>query len=193
MKVLLVDNYDSFTYNIVHALRELGAGDVDVVRNTALHELRLDDYTAVVASPGPGLPAEAGQLAALVEQVVAEDRAYLGICLGHQALGEACGAELYALNAVRHGVEESCAALEESPLLAGLDASFAIGRYHSWAVDIASASRPLTAFAKTDDGVVQGMQVTGQRQFGLQFHPESIMTADAGPTLLRNFLDFARA
>jgi len=108
MKILLIDNYDSFTFNIVHLLREVGVADISVKRNTEINMVDLEAYHAVIASPGPGLPAESGSLMKVVRYCLDNDKPYLGICLGHQALGEAVGARLEQLQAVKHGVQEPC-------------------------------------------------------------------------------------
>ena len=212
MRVLLIDNYDSFTHNVVHLARETGVAEVDVRRNTALDLDALGDYAAVIASPGPGLPSESGQLLPAVRACLARDKPYLGICLGHQALAEAVGGRLRRLDRVRHGVEIPCYARGADPLLMGLsrvsdwrDGGFTVGSYHSWVVDEAELPPELEVLADSPEDssgdrsaadrqptVIQAMRVRGARAYGLQFHPESIMTAAAGPLLLRNFFRLAQ-
>ena len=192
MPILLIDNYDSFTYNVVHLLRDCGADEVAVLRNDELDVADIARYDAVVASPGPGLPDESGELLAAVRFCLEHDVPYLGICLGHQALGEAVGARLAQLDEVRHGVQHTCAVAEPHDLLEGVPMEFEVGLYHSWVVsdeDLPDAFAPL---AYTAYGTIQAAHVPGKRAYGVQFHPESIMSPDVGPRIMRNFLDLAR-
>ena len=131
MKILLIDNYDSFTFNVVHLLREVGVSNITVMRNTELNIDGLAQYDAVLASPGPGLPMESGRLLDAVHFCLEHKLPYLGICLGHQALGEATGAKLRQLRKVKHGVQETCKVVSPSKLLHGIPENFDIGRYHS--------------------------------------------------------------
>ena len=198
MNVLLVDNYDSFTYNVVHLLRDCGVAACTVRRNADLPAPgALGEFDAVIASPGPGLPADSGQLLAAVGGCLRLGVPYLGICLGHQALAVALGGALRQLAAVQHGVQDDCTPDVPHPLLADLDldaaGAFPVGRYHSWVVDEAVLPSRFVPLAKTADGVIQVARVADAPAYGLQFHPESIMTAEAGPRLLRNFLALARA
>ena len=195
MPILLIDNFDSFTYNIVHLLRSLGVplGDIEVVRNTRLQLGQLPTYRAVVSSPGPGLPETSGALLAAVETCLREDVPYFGICLGLQALGMVCGGRLRRLSQVQHGVQHSCHRDAHHPLLAGLPDDFDVGRYHSWVVDEAAVPPALQVLASTEGGVVQAAAHRSARAYGVQFHPESIMSPEAGPAILRNFLELAAA
>lgn len=191
--ILLVDNFDSFTYNIVHLLRSLGVSPdrIDVVRNTRLRLDRLDAYDAVLSSPGPGLPETSGELLDAVAQCLRQHIPYFGICLGHQALGLAAGGRLRRLAQVRHGVQHACHVAATDPLLDGLTERFDVGRYHSWAIDEAAVPTELRVLAATDDGVIQAIAHHSAPAYGVQFHPESIMSPQAGPTILRNFLRLA--
>jgi len=189
MKILLIDNYDSFTFNVVHLLREVGVSDITVKRNTEIKTEEINSYDAVLASPGPGLPAESGRLMKAVRYCLDHNKPYLGICLGHQALGEAVGAQLQQLTAVKHGVQEACVQNATSALLQDLPTSFEIGRYHSWIVGKQDLPGDFEVLAESKDGVIQAAKIKGKNAFGLQFHPESIMSQDVGTTILRNFLN----
>ena len=188
MKILLIDNYDSFTFNIVHLLREVGVADISVKRNTEINMVDLEAYHAVIASPGPGLPAESGSLMKVVRYCLDNDKPYLGICLGHQALGEAVGARLEQLQAVKHGVQEPCTQSCFSRLLKDVPKTFDIGRYHSWVVGKHDLPSVFEVLAESKDGVIQAAKIKDKNAFGLQFHPESIMSAAIGKTILSNFL-----
>ncbi|MFK8055608.1 MAG: aminodeoxychorismate/anthranilate synthase component II [Saprospiraceae bacterium] len=192
MKILLIDNYDSFTFNVVHLLRQAGVSDITVKRNTALALESLKSYDAVLASPGPGLPSDSGSLMEAVHYCLQHSIPYLGICLGHQALGEAMGAKLKQLDAVKHGVQEPCSQVVSSDLLHKLPSTFEIGRYHSWVVDKDELPSEFEVLAESTDGVIQAASVKGKPAFGLQFHPESIMSEAVGKTILLNFLNLAK-
>ncbi len=184
MAILLFDNYDSFTYNLHHYLEAMHQ-DVVVVKNDAFDVNTLSQYTALVISPGPGLPAESG---CLMETI---DRAYgnmpiLGVCLGMQALAEHTGHTLYNLEAPLHGVAR-CIQISESMLFNGLPRMLSVGLYHSWAVNTNEQSNwSYTAY--TDDGILMAMENPKQLAFGVQFHPESILT-QKGRGIMQNFLN----
>ena len=194
MRILLIDNYDSFTFNIVHLLRDCGvsAEDIDVRRNDDITVAELEGYSAVLSSPGPGLPEDSGALLPCVRFCVERKSPYFGICLGHQALGIALGGTLTRLKSVQHGVQHLCAREVENPLLDGLPDSFLVGRYHSWIVDRGSLSGEAQVLALSPvDGAVQILAARDAPAYGVQFHPESIMSEVAGPQLMRNFLRLA--
>ncbi len=196
MKVLLIDNYDSFTYNIVHLLRDCGvaADDIIVLRNTEVQPSDLAGFDAVISSPGPGLPEDSGALLPCVQACLAEQIPYLGVCLGHQALGMALGGRLLRLDQVQHGVQHLCSRRAQNPLLTGLSQQFEVGRYHSWVVDPSSLPAGAEVLAISEsDGVIQAICARDSPAFGVQFHPESIMSVDAGPQIMRNFLNMAEA
>ncbi len=189
-RILLIDNFDSFTYNIVHLLRSLGVGldRMDVVRNTRIDLDAITDYQAVISSPGPGLPETSGLLLPALKICLDERVAYLGICLGLQALGMATGGRLRRLSQVRHGVQHVCKLAAPDPIFAGLGERFDVGRYHSWVIDEATVPVTLRITAATDDGVIQAAAYTEGPAWGVQFHPESIMSPEAGPQIMANFL-----
>ena len=188
MKILVLDNYDSFTYNLVHLLRELGHGpNLTVIRNDQLTLDAVDAYDAILLSPGPGVPAEAGLMPAIIRRYAPTKR-ILGVCLGHQGLAESFGAELYNIPSVLHGVaNEAEVTAADERLFAGLPTRFQVGRYHSWAVRPESVPATLEVTARDANGEVLAFR---HRQFdvrGVQFHPESILTEHGGQ-MLANWL-----
>ncbi|MFD2720039.1 anthranilate synthase component II [Hymenobacter monticola] len=188
MKILVLDNYDSFTYNLVHLQRELGHGpNLTVVRNDQLTLDAVAAYDAILLSPGPGVPAEAGLMPAIIRQYAPTKR-ILGVCLGHQGLAESFGAELYNIPAVLHGVaNEAEVTVADERLFAGLPEKFQVGRYHSWAVRPESMPSTLEVTARDTNGEVLAFR---HREFdvrGVQFHPESILT-EHGAQMLENWL-----
>ncbi len=187
--ILVVDNYDSFTYNLVHYLAELGA-EAKVVRNDALSAgealaLRPD---AVVLSPGPCTPNEAGICLELIAQAP-EDLPILGVCLGHQAIGQAFGGDVVRAKTLMHG-KTSPVRHDSRGVFSGLPDPFTATRYHSLAVDRGSLPNSLSVTAWTEDGEIMGLQHATRPVHGVQFHPESIAT-EGGHRLLGNFLDLA--
>jgi len=189
MRILVLDNYDSFTYNLVHIIRELGYGDVmDVFRNDKITIGEVDKYDKILLSPGPGIPSEAGILLKLIE-VYGPSKDILGICLGHQAIGEVYGADLYNMKDVLHGVGTSVKLiLKEDYLFQDVPEEFMVCRYHSWAVDGRTVNGRLAINSLDDDGIVMGLSHKEYKVRGLQFHPESILTEN-GKQLIKNWLD----
>lgn len=185
MKILLLDNYDSFTYNIVHYLEQLGA-NVTVVFNDQLLLENLVHFDALVISPGPGLPKEAGMLMEALEYWKITQKPLLGICLGMQAMAVLAGVPLYNQGIVKHGIGEVITIDPSSTLFQGLEATTQVGLYHSWAVD-SSIEQVYTITARTQANVVMSIEDINRKWFGVQFHPESILTPD-GMSMIRNFL-----
>lgn len=185
MRFLLLDNYDSFTYNLVHYLEP--HGEVCVCLND--QELPPDwlEYDALVISPGPGLPAESGHLMRTLGEALGKVPV-LGICLGHQAICSLLGGQLVNLHQVRHGVTTQLTAEPESLLFAGLSATQTVGLYHSWAVDPDSLPGVLRATAWSEEGILMAIEHTHLPVFGVQFHPESVMTP-AGKSIIGNFVN----
>ncbi|MDR1273105.1 MAG: aminodeoxychorismate/anthranilate synthase component II [Odoribacteraceae bacterium] len=186
MKILVFDNYDSFTYNLVHLVKELGCHDVTVCRND---KIALDDVEAfdkIILSPGPGIPAEAGLLLPLARRF-APAKSILGVCLGHQAIAEAFGGRLVNLQAVYHGVATRVRVVAEHRLFAGGPATFEAGRYHSWIVDAASLPAELQVTAVDDEGQIMALRHRVHDVHGVQFHPESVLTP-RGKEIMRAFL-----
>lgn len=186
MKVLVLDNYDSFTFNLVQYIQEILGRKVDVRRNDAISLDAVAGYSAIILSPGPGLPSEAGIMPELIQRYAAE-KPILGVCLGHQAIGEAFGARLENLAQVYHGVETSVTATDpEEPLFRDIPRQFQAGRYHSWVVRRDSLPDSLVVTAEDGQGTIMAMRHREFNVRGVQFHPESIMT-EYGRRMLENF------
>ncbi|HEY6908160.1 MAG TPA: aminodeoxychorismate/anthranilate synthase component II [Myxococcales bacterium] len=195
-RVLVIDNYDSFTFNLVQRLGELGAS-VEVLRNDALSaaEILARKPERIVLSPGPCTPNEAGVCLELIERACglngspapARRVPMLGVCLGHQSIGQAFGARVVRAREPVHGKAEEIVH-DRSPLFRGLPRTLRAGRYHSLVVESRSVPRALAVSARTKDGIVMALRHRKLPVFGVQFHPESILTPD-GQTLLRNFLE----
>ncbi|MEL7220686.1 MAG: aminodeoxychorismate/anthranilate synthase component II [Bacteroidota bacterium] len=192
MRILVLDNYDSFTYNLVQYIQEILEQRVDVIRNDAISLEAVDAYDVIVLSPGPGIPEEAGIMPALIKKYAAH-KFILGVCLGHQAIGEAFGAELENLSTVFHGIESVMKrTAEKSVLFAGVDQRFQAGRYHSWVIKKDTLPNTFTITATDDEGQIMAIRHKKYDVFGVQFHPESIMTAK-GRMMLENFFIYVAA
>jgi anthranilate synthase/aminodeoxychorismate synthase-like glutamine amidotransferase len=185
--ILVIDNYDSFTYNLVQFLGEMGA-DLHVVRNdqTTLAEIQAMQPTHIVVSPGPGTPDDGGVSLDVIKQMGATTP-ILGVCLGHQCIGQAYGGVVHRAAQLMHG-KTSMIYHNDEGIFAGLPSPFEATRYHSLVVEEASLPDVLTVTARTEDGIIMGVRHREYPVYGVQFHPESILTAE-GPRLLRNFLD----
>ena len=186
MKILMVDNYDSFTYNIVQYFGELGAA-VTVVRNDeiTLADIAAHAPTHLVISPGPCSPAEAGISVAAIQHFAGK-LPILGVCLGHQAIGAAFGGKIIRAQQLMHG-KTSVISTTQQGVFAGLPAQFTVNRYHSLAIERSSCPAELELSAWTDDGEIMGVRHRSLPIQGLQFHPESILT-EHGHAMLKNFL-----
>lgn len=184
MHILVIDNYDSFTYNLVHYLEDLDCA-VTVKRNDQLTIEEVADYDKIVLSPGPGIPDEAGLLKSIIS-AYAKTKPILGVCLGHQAIGEVFGGTLTNLDKVYHGVATPIQVLIDDPLFAGLGMQFEVGRYHSWVVE-KPLPDDLVLLAEEDHGQVMAMKHKKYDIYGVQFHPESILSPE-GKQLLNNWL-----
>lgn len=188
MHLLLFDNYDSFTYNLVQLFRELlPDGKIEVFQNDRITLEEVTDFDAVVLSPGPGLPAEAGIMLSLIREY-AKRKPILGICLGHQAIAEVFGARLLKLQVVWHGRASHVHPIKpEEKLFESLPKPFLAGRYHSWVVDEQSLPDCLEPIARSSDGYLMALRHKKYPLCGLQFHPESILTQQ-GAQMLKNWL-----
>ena len=188
--LLLIDNYDSFTYNLVHAFGMLGA-EVEVARNDALtvDEAMAQGAKAIVLSPGPCDPSQAGICVDLVRRAAADGVPLFGVCLGHQAIGEAFGGRVVRADAIMHG-KLSPVNHRNASVFRGLPEGFEATRYHSLTVERASLPDCLSITAETEDGTVMGLAHGTHSIHGVQFHPESI-ASDYGMALMENFLDIA--
>ena len=185
-KIVIVDNYDSLTYNLAHLVRQLGA-EVTVVRNDQFQLPDLQQYDKIILSPGPGIPSEAGLLLDVI-RTYAGKKPILGVCLGHQAIGEAFGAKLVNLSEVYHGVATEGTQLCCDVVFDQLPERIVMGRYHSWVVDRDSFPDCLMVTAVSDDGMIMAMRHKQLPIHGIQFHPESVMTPD-GPKMVENWLN----
>ena len=189
-RIVIIDNYDSFTYNLSHLLKEVGA-DVTVFRNDQFRLEELQQFDKIVLSPGPGIPSEAGLLLDVI-RAYALTKPMLGVCLGHQAIGEVFGARLLNLDDVVHGVATPCRIIASDPIFDGLLNKITVGRYHSWVVSQEEFPSCLEITAVSDDGgSVPNIMALRHREYevhGIQFHPESVLTPE-GKIIIKNFLD----
>ena len=185
MKIVIVDNYDSFTYNLSHLVKELGA-EVTVVRNDQFELADLEPYSKIILSPGPGIPSEAGLLLDVI-RTYAGTKPILGVCLGHQAIGEVFGGKLENLSDVFHGVATPCHIIADDPIFSGIERDITIGRYHSWVVSNENFPDCLEITAVSDEGQVMALRHKALNVRGIQFHPESVLTPD-GKKMLQNWL-----
>lgn len=186
-KILLFDNYDSFTYNLLHVVKELGYTDVDVCRNDKISLEDIEKYDKIILSPGPGIPQEAGILLPIIRRYAAS-KSILGVCLGHQAIGEAFGAELVNLKDVCHGVATLIHVLKSDLLFTGLDNTIEVGRYHSWIVDKKDFPECLEITAEDEQGEIMALRHKEYKVRGIQFHPESVLTP-SGKEIIKNWLE----
>lgn len=187
MKILVFDNYDSFTYNLVHLVGKISDAEIEVRRNDEIPLEEIKAFDKIILSPGPGIPSEAGLLLPLIREY-ASSKSILGVCLGHQAIGEAFGGTLTNLSTVYHGVATNCyLSKDENTLFRGLPECINVGRYHSWIVDDKNLPGELEVTARDGNNYIMGMQHKRFDVRGVQFHPESVLTPD-GETIMRNWL-----
>jgi anthranilate synthase component 2 len=185
-RILVFDNYDSFTYNLVHLVEKLLKQKVEVFRNDEIALAEVANYDKIILSPGPGIPSEAGLLLPLIKEY-ASSKCILGVCLGHQAIGEAFGGKLVNLSTVYHGVATPVKVLRRAGVFEGVEEVLEVGRYHSWVLSDESFPSELEVTARDDNGYIMGLR---HRKFdvqGVQFHPESVLTP-AGEQLMKNWL-----
>ena len=186
MKIVIIDNYDSFTYNLSHLVKELGT-EVMVLRNDQFELSELQAFDKIILSPGPGIPSEAGLLLDVI-RTYASRKPILGVCLGHQAIGEVFGAQLENLSDVFHGVATPCHIVADDPLFSGLERNITVGRYHSWVVSQEGLPDCLEVTAVSDEGQIMALRHRELNVHGIQFHPESVLTPE-GKTIINNFID----
>lgn len=192
MKILMLDNYDSFTYNLVQYLEEIIEGKIDVFRNDQITLEEIGAYDTIILSPGPGVPKDAGILMEVIKEY-ATTKNIFGVCLGMQAIGESFGGELANLEKVYHGVQTLIIKTEdEEPIFKDVPTAFEAGRYHSWVVKKENLPDCLEVTAIDKKGIVMAMSHKELNVRGVQFHPESIMTPD-GKTMLRNFINHSKS
>ena len=186
MKIVIIDNYDSFTYNLSHLVKELGA-DVTVFRNDKFLLNEIEQYDKIILSPGPGIPSEAGPLPDVIRTYRGR-KPMLGVCLGHQAIGEVFGARLTNLSTVYHGVATEGTQYGNDPIFRGMPKRIIMGRYHSWVVDSTSLPECLEVTAMSDDGYIMALRHRHYDIHGIQFHPESVLTPE-GRQIVKNWLE----
>lgn len=184
MKIIVIDNYDSFTYNLVHYLEELGS-KVTVKRNDEVEIKEIEEFDKIVLSPGPGVPNEAGLLKEIIS-FYSGSKSILGVCLGHQAIAEVFGADLINLKKVYHGVATNINIIKEDPIFKNLPNPLKVGRYHSWVVKEPLPDE-LEVLALDENGQIMALKHKSLDIRGVQFHPESILT-ESGKSLLKNWL-----
>lgn len=205
MKILVFDNYDSFTYNLVHLVEKIVHEKVDVYRNDQIPLEKVKEYDKIILSPGPGIPEEAGLLLPLIKEY-APSKSILGVCLGHQAIGEAFGGTLVNLSTVYHGVAMPVKLVNrqssvvkkgnssftirhsQNDLFKALPSEFEVGRYHSWVVAKENFPVELEITAEDENGYVMGLRHKTYDVQGVQFHPESVLTP-RGEEIMRNWLE----
>lgn len=185
MKIIIIDNYDSFTYNLSHLVKQLGA-DVTVWRNDQFTLPQLEPFDKIILSPGPGIPSEAGLLLDVI-RTYAGRKPILGVCLGHQAIGEVFGAKLINLSDVFHGVATEGTQLQNDPIFDGLPRRITMGRYHSWVVSREGFPDCLEITAESDEGQIMALRHRHYNIHGIQFHPESVLTPQ-GTQIVCNWL-----
>ena len=186
MKIAVIDNYDSFTYNLVHLVRSLNV-EVDVVRNDKFKIEDLSCYDKILLSPGPGIPSEAGLLLNVIK-AYAGKKPLLGVCLGHQAIAEVFGGTLRNLQNVYHGVATPCRVVADDILFNGLPKEFEVGRYHSWVVDRSTLPSCLEVTSESPDGEIMSLRHRELDVRGVQFHPESVLTP-VGKQIISNWIN----
>lgn len=186
MKIVIIDNYDSFTYNLSHAVKALGA-NVTVVRNDQFELKDLEKYDKIILSPGPGIPSESGLLLDVIRSY-ADKKPILGICLGEQAIGEAFGGKLINLKDVFHGVQTPVQILNDEVLFRSLPEKLLVGRYHSWVVSKEELPDCLEITALSEEGYIMGLRHKIFDVHGIQFHPESVLTPE-GIQIIQNFIN----
>jgi anthranilate synthase component 2 len=185
-KILVIDNYDSFTYNLVHYIEKITGVRPDVFRNDKISLDNVGLYDKIILSPGPGVPSEAGIILDIIRKY-APTHSILGVCLGHQAIGEAFGGKLVNLNKVYHGIASKITVLEDNnPLFEGIPHEFLAGRYHSWVVANEELPECLTITAKDESGLIMGLKHKKYDVEGIQFHPESVLTEN-GYKMMENW------
>lgn len=184
--ILVLDNYDSFTYNLVHYIEKVSSANVDVFRNDKITLKEIEKYDKILLSPGPGVPSEAGILLEVIREY-APKKSILGVCLGQQAIGEVFGGKLINLDSVYHGVATEMEVVKEDVLFKDIPKKFKAGRYHSWVVDEKNFPADLEITVKDENGYIMGLR---HRKFdvrGVQFHPESILT-EYGEEMIKNWI-----
>jgi anthranilate synthase component 2 len=186
MKILIFDNYDSFTYNLVHLVKELGYKEIEVHRNDRITLDEVEKFDKIILSPGPGIPSEAGLLLPLIQRF-SPTKSILGVCLGHQAITEAFGGQLINLEDVYHGVATPVKIIAQHRIFTGLPETFEVGRYHSWIAGKNAFPDELEITAIDEEGHIMALKHKVFDVHGVQFHPESVLTP-LGKEIMKQFL-----
>ena len=190
MKLLVLDNYDSFTYNLVHILRSMNVEHA-VYRNDKIGPEEALSFDVIILSPGPGIPSEAGNMANIIA-ACAGKKPILGICLGHQAIAEYLGGKLNNMSRVYHGVKSRISIKTNEGIFEGIPKKIEVGRYHSWEVDQDDLPENISVTAEDEIGTIMALSSSSLKLYGIQFHPESVMT-EYGEKMIRNFLKIAKS
>lgn len=186
MKLLIIDNYDSFTYNLVQLVEQAGLNKYLIVKNDELDKVKAGDFDRVIISPGPGIAKEAGQLMWFIKQYY-QHIPMLGICLGHEAIAELFGAKLVRMKEPMHGIKNEATISNSDKIFKGLPANFSVGHYHSWNIDEVTLTEELEIILRDENNLNMAIRHIKLDLTGLQFHPESIMT-DHGLEMMKNWL-----
>jgi len=186
MKIFVIDNYDSFVYNLVHILKALQVETIDVIKNDKIDMDEVAAYDKILLSPGPGIPKNAGLMPAILQQYAAS-KSILGVCLGHQAIGEYFGGTLINLKEPLHGIASDISVLKQDYLFENIPDHFKIGHYHSWVVSN-QLPKEIEILAKDDKGNIMALKHVEYDVRGVQFHPESILT-EHGKTIIENWIN----
>lgn len=186
MNILILDNYDSFTYNLVQMVEQIVGKRIDIIKNDEISLDEIEKYDKIILSPGPGIPSEAGILIEVIKKY-APTKPIFGVCLGQQAIAEAFGGTLINLDNVYHGVGIDAIQIQEHSILRGLPQTIKVGRYHSWAVDRATLPQELIPTSEDKDGIIMSLKHEKYNLHAVQYHPESILTP-MGRQILTNFL-----
>lgn len=187
MKILVLDNYDSFTYNLVHILKELGYGEnLDVIRNDQMTLEEVGKYDKILLSPGPGVPIDAGIMMDLIRKY-APTKSILGVCLGHQAIGEVFGSSIYNMDDVLHGVTTDVFVHENDGFFNNIPETFKVCRYHSWAIEPDTIGTDLKVTAVDPKGEIMAISHKEYNVKGVQYHPESVLT-EHGKLMMENWV-----
>lgn len=187
MKLLILDNYDSFTYNLVHLIEKVSDIEFDVIRNDKISIEEIEQYDKILLSPGPGLPKDAGIMPELIKKY-GFSKSIFGVCLGLQAIGEAYGAKLTNLDKVFHGIATSIQIIDSDSIFENCPNTFTVGRYHSWVVDSNFIPDKLQITATDENGNIMGLKHVMHDVRGVQFHPESILS-EYGDIMIKNWLN----
>ncbi len=185
MKIVIIDNYDSFTYNLSHLVKELGT-DVTVLRNDKFHLEDIEEFDKIILSPGPGIPEEAGLLLDVIKEYKGR-KSILGVCLGHQAIGEAFGGTLTNLSSVFHGVATPANITVDDYIFDSLPRNIEVGRYHSWVIDNNTLPDCIEVTGVSDEGYIMSIRHKEYDIRGIQYHPESVLTPQ-GKRIIENWL-----